>query len=245
MFRERFGNMVSRRFLHCSQLERQSKKMAKDVSKNQKKVAEFIKKNDAASARIYAENAIRAKNESLSLLRLSARIGAVSARVETALRMKALTSAMSSVTKGMDSVLATMDASKISSMMDKFEEQFESLDVRAGFMESAIDSATATGAPATEVDSLIAQVADAEKLDLVGQFAEIPTHAAPAPASATAAPAVPLMDGMPAPPSGPAGRGGGAGAGGGTGAGGYVGGSGGSGASVADSLQARLDALRG
>lgn len=39
-------------------------------------------------ARIYASNAIRKKNESLSLLRLASKIDAVSSRVETAVTMK-------------------------------------------------------------------------------------------------------------------------------------------------------------
>ena len=39
-------------------------------------------------AKIYAANAIRKKNESLNLLRLSSRIDAVSSRVETAVTMR-------------------------------------------------------------------------------------------------------------------------------------------------------------
>ncbi len=39
-------------------------------------------------ARIYASNAIRKKNESLNLLRLSSRIDAVASRVETAVTMR-------------------------------------------------------------------------------------------------------------------------------------------------------------
>lgn len=39
-------------------------------------------------ARIYAENAIRKKNESLNYLRFAARVDGVSARVQTAVAMK-------------------------------------------------------------------------------------------------------------------------------------------------------------
>jgi charged multivesicular body protein 1 len=217
-------------------LERESKKMLKEEATAQKKVAEFIKKGDAASARIFAETAIRSKNQSLSYLRLSARISAVASRVETALRMKQLTNAMMSVTKGMDSVLSTMDASKISKMMDKFEEQFETLDVRAAFMEGAMDSATATAAPAGEVDALIGQIADKESLELRGELADIPRAT---PSTAVAAPTGPvaLPEGMPPPPrSGPSG---------GSGSAPPPPSGGGGGVSVADALQARLNALRG
>ncbi len=39
-------------------------------------------------ARIYAQNAIREKNQALNYLRLASRIDGVAARVETAVRMK-------------------------------------------------------------------------------------------------------------------------------------------------------------
>ncbi len=39
-------------------------------------------------ARVYAENAIRKKNEGLTYLRMAARVDAVSAKVQTAMTMK-------------------------------------------------------------------------------------------------------------------------------------------------------------
>ena len=41
-------------------------------------------------ARIYSQNAIREKNQALNYLRLASRIDGVAARVETAVRMKAV-----------------------------------------------------------------------------------------------------------------------------------------------------------
>jgi hypothetical protein len=41
-------------------------------------------------ARIYASNAIRKKNESLNLLKLSSRIDAVASRVQTAVTMRSV-----------------------------------------------------------------------------------------------------------------------------------------------------------
>lgn len=42
-------------------------------------------------ARIYAQNAIREKNQSLNYLRLSSRIDGVASRVEQAIRMRTVT----------------------------------------------------------------------------------------------------------------------------------------------------------
>lgn len=44
--------------------------------------------------------------------------------------MKGITKNMGSVVKALDQALNTMDLQKVSSIMDKFESQFEDLDVR-------------------------------------------------------------------------------------------------------------------
>lgn len=47
-----------------------------------------ITQKNIEGARIYAENAIRKKNEGLNFLRLSSRVDAVSSKVQTAMMMK-------------------------------------------------------------------------------------------------------------------------------------------------------------
>jgi len=50
--------------------------------------------------------------------------------------------------------------------MDKFEAQFEDLDVATGYYENATSSATAVGTPQEEVDRLMNQVADEAGVEL-------------------------------------------------------------------------------
>lgn len=57
--------------------------------------------------------------------------------------------------------------------MDKFEQQFEDLDVKAEYMESTMNATTATSTPAEQVDDLIAMVADENNLELGEAFAEM------------------------------------------------------------------------
>merc|ERR1719461_510023 len=102
-------------------------------------------------AKIYAQNAIRAKNQSLNYLKLSARMDAVAARVQTAIDMKLLSKDMKNVTKAMDSVMNTMNIEDISRTMDKFEEQFEDMDLNAQYMEQAMDQSTAQTMPQNQV----------------------------------------------------------------------------------------------
>ena len=77
---------------------------------------------------------------------------------------------------------------QISVMMDKFEKQFDDLDVRAGYMEGAMGEATSTSTPQSEVDSLVSQVAAKAGLDLADELAGAgnvgTTVAAAAPAAA-------------------------------------------------------------
>ena len=140
----------------------QSKKMNENrktqpkICKKTKKKA--MEKGNMEGARIYAENAIRLHNQSLNYLKLSSRIDAVAARVNTAIQMGNLTKNMQNIVKSMDSVMASMDVEKISAVMDKFEQQFEDMDLNSKFMENAIDSTTAQTMPENDVENLMAQV---------------------------------------------------------------------------------------
>ena len=54
--------------------------------------------------------------------------------------------------------------------MDKFESQFEDLDVATGYYENATSSATAVGTPQDDVDRLIGQVADEAGVELQAEM---------------------------------------------------------------------------
>jgi charged multivesicular body protein 1 len=70
------------------QLERFSKKCEKDQKVQQGKIKKALQQKNVEGARIYAENAIRKKNESLNYLRLASRVDAVASKVQTAVQMK-------------------------------------------------------------------------------------------------------------------------------------------------------------
>jgi hypothetical protein len=83
----------------------------------------------------YVRRKKKQQQQSLNCLRLASRIDAVASRLETAVRMNAVTKSMKGVVRGMDKGLASMDVDKISATMDKFERQFEDLDVKAAYSE--------------------------------------------------------------------------------------------------------------
>jgi charged multivesicular body protein 1 len=80
--------------------------------------------------------------------------------------MRQVSQSMGNVVKGMDVAMKTMDLEKISTIMDKFESQFEDLDVATGYYENATSSATAVGTPQEDVDRLMSQVADEAGVEL-------------------------------------------------------------------------------
>eukprot|EP00122_Pirum_gemmata_P003330 Pgem_evm1s3009 len=50
--------------------------------------------------------------------------------------------------------------------MDKFEQQFEDLDVQTGVMDSAMSTMNASSTPEDQVDNLINKVADQHGLEM-------------------------------------------------------------------------------
>merc|ERR1712106_1019803 len=106
---------------------------------------------------------------------MSSKVDATASRVQTAVTMKGVAKNMESVTKALDKAINSMELEKISEVMDKFESQFEDLDVHTSVMENAMGQATTTSTPASDVDALIKQVADEAGLEISAQLAAAPS----------------------------------------------------------------------
>ncbi|XP_014273309.1 charged multivesicular body protein 1b [Halyomorpha halys] len=152
------------------ELERNSKRCEKEEKAEKLKAKKAIQKGNVEVARIHAENAIRQKNQSVNYLRMSARVDAVASRVQTALTTRKVTNSMAGVVKAMDAAMKSMNLEKISSLMDKFENQFEDLDVQSSYMETTMSQTVTTSIPQNDVDNLLQQVAEEAGLDLSMQL---------------------------------------------------------------------------
>lgn len=159
------------------QLERLAKKAEKDSDKEQAKVKKALQQKNVDIARVYAENAIRKKNEGLNWLRMASRVDAVASKVQTAVTMKGVTKNMAQVTKALDKALGSMDLQKVSAVMDKFESQVESLDVHTSVMDDAMSSATTLTTPQNQVDDLIHRIAEESGLEVMDQLSQLPAGA--------------------------------------------------------------------
>lgn len=70
------------------QLVRQSRKAEKEEKSEKLKVKKAIEKGNIDGAKIYAQNAIRKKNEALNYMRLGSRLDAVVSRLDTQAKMQ-------------------------------------------------------------------------------------------------------------------------------------------------------------
>lgn len=154
--------------LASKQMQAESRRAAKRKVEGKRKCKSAIERGMPDMARVYAENAIRAEKESLSLLRLSSRVDAVASRVQTAINMNMVTSSMASIVRIMAGLTSTKAAWQSAEMMERFEAQFEQLDVQMAMVADTVDRTVATSTPSEAVNELIAQVADAHQLELAG-----------------------------------------------------------------------------
>ncbi|ELK02888.1 Charged multivesicular body protein 1a [Pteropus alecto] len=161
----------------AKQLEKLAKKAEKDSKAEQAKVKKALQQKSVECARVYAENAIRKKNEGVNWLRMASRVDAVASKVQTAVTMKGVTKNMAQVTKALDRALSSMDLQKVSAVMDRFEQQVQNLDVHTSVMEDSMSSATTLTTPQEQVDSLIVQIAEENGLEVLDQLSQLPEGA--------------------------------------------------------------------
>jgi charged multivesicular body protein 1 len=161
------------------QMNASARKCEKNQATQKAKLKKAIEQKNIEGARIYAQNAIREKNQSLNFLRMASRIDAVASRLETAIRMQQVSKTMGQTVAGMSNAMKSMDVEKISYTMEEFERQFADMDVKSGYMEGAMESTTAMSTPPDEVDKLIQMVADEAGLDTamaLDELGEVGTH---------------------------------------------------------------------
>jgi charged multivesicular body protein 1 len=156
------------------QLLKLSQRCLKEEKEEKAKLKKAIQQGNTEGARIYAQNAIRKKNESLNYLRLSSRLDAVASKVQTAVTMKTVTKSMDGVVKQMDKAMSSMNLEQISMVMERFEKQFEDLDVQIESMEGTMQNTSALTTPQDQVERLMMEVADEHGLELDLNLAAAP-----------------------------------------------------------------------
>jgi charged multivesicular body protein 1 len=161
------------------QLNRQAAKADKDSRTEQAKLKKALTTTPPQPqiARLYATNSVRNSQQRIQLLTLAARIDAVAARVQTAITMRTVTGSMAQTVKGMDVALKSMDLEKIGAVMEKFESQFEDLDVVSSYYEGVaggVESQQVGVEGQSEVEALMGRVADEAGVELSQEMKSAP-----------------------------------------------------------------------
>jgi len=161
--------MASREMSH------KAAKCEKEMAAEKNKVKRAIEKGNIDGARVFAQNAIRKNHESVNYLRLSSKLDAVSSRLDAAHRSQTMTKDICKAVPKLQKIVKDLDIDQLTLSMDQFEHLFEDLDVRSDYMTSAVEQTTASTTPSDQVDSLIAQVAEAHALDVTEMLSSAPS----------------------------------------------------------------------
>ncbi|KAF6140096.1 hypothetical protein GIB67_001837 [Kingdonia uniflora] len=141
-------------------LVRQAKKCEQEEKSEKLKVKKAIEKSNMDGARIYAQNAIRKRNEQLNYLRFASRLDAVVARLGSQSTFQNIGKSMGGIVKSLEGALSVGNMEKISQTMDKFEKVFVNMEVQASFTEKTMAGTSTLSTPEGEVGSLMQQVVD-------------------------------------------------------------------------------------
>ena len=106
-----------------------------------------IKERYREGAHIYAQDTIRKNNQALAHLCMKSRIKVCVSPVEMAVQMGQVTGSIKGVIGRIKRLLASIDINQILTLMDKFERQFEDLDVETQYMESSMNATTPMSTP--------------------------------------------------------------------------------------------------
>ena len=166
--------------MQAKELAKQSKKSEKERDMMYAKVKKAIQDNKPEAAKLYAQDAIRKKNEAVKYELLSYKLEAVHTKLKSAYQSSKMNENMTSMVSNMSSALGAMDLVKISDTMSKFETIFDDLDANAQMMDKAMDNIDAGSYADRDVSDLIMQVAKVNQLELQNEFDEIKNTSDPA-----------------------------------------------------------------
>ncbi|KIP12394.1 hypothetical protein PHLGIDRAFT_32970 [Phlebiopsis gigantea 11061_1 CR5-6] len=201
-----------------TKLEQQEKKLVGDIKRS-------AKAGQLNACKIMAKDLVRTRRYVQKFYQMRTQLQAVGLRIQTLRSNQQMADAMRGATRAMGAMNRGMNLPQIQRIMNEFEKESATMDMKEEMMSDAVDDVMDEGLEDEEVegDLILKQVLEEIGVDLSQQLTDAPTGLAIS--SPLTEPRQPVV----------LGEGGGA----------YSGG-GGSGAGVSDedALQARLDALR-
>jgi len=163
---ELLQNQIFELKFNSKSLERAAKKCEKLENQEKNKIKKALESKDKEKAKIFAENAIRQKNQGLTFLKLAARMDGIAQRLQSVQAQQLMNKNMEQVTKVISQSMKSMNLEKNITTMDRFEKQCEELDVQLNVVDSSLKQANSSLTQDTQVDNLLKQVADENGLEV-------------------------------------------------------------------------------
>eukprot|EP00658_Telonema_sp_P-2_P042649 TRINITY_DN30640_c0_g1_i1.p1 TRINITY_DN30640_c0_g1~~TRINITY_DN30640_c0_g1_i1.p1 ORF type:complete len:210 (-),score=71.94 TRINITY_DN30640_c0_g1_i1:163-792(-) len=151
--------------IQAKMLHKSALKAEKQAEKEKQKIKKAMEKGQIENARIFAENAIRQKNQMIAHERLSSRLDAVASKLQTSQASMKVAHNLGIVAERLGPAMNAMNISQMASSMDDFEKVLEDQEVFTHTMSSTINNATSTMTPHDDVDDLLAEVAMEHGMD--------------------------------------------------------------------------------
>lgn len=109
---------------------------------------------------MFAENVIRNRKEAINLRRFGIKMGALSAKLESAHRTNEISQTIQTSVPMLQKCMKQMDAMNAGASAASFEQVFEDMDVKTADMNGALDSMTGSSVDNGEVMELLNQMRD-------------------------------------------------------------------------------------
>lgn len=156
--------------LRARTLEKNSKIADKNEIKERNKIKKAIEQGSQEKAHLYAQNAIRNRNVSKSLLQLACRIEAVSEKIKHADQIDNVMKQMTNINTILEGSMDSQNIVSMSNAMTSFEKSFENLDVYSVTLGNTIDESTATLYDEDEIREIISLEAEKHSIDISNLF---------------------------------------------------------------------------
>ncbi|KAL7419882.1 ESCRT-III subunit protein did4 [Cryptotrichosporon argae] len=186
-----------------SKLEQQEKRTMADIKKN-------AKTGNMNACKILAKDLVRTRRYMQKFTQMRVQLQAVSLRMQTLRSNEQMATAMKGATRAMGQMNRSLNLPQIQRIMNDFERESSTMDMKEEMMSDAIDDAMEDEAEGegeeAEGDKILQEVLEEIGMGMNDALASAPT-ANPAASEPVATSRVAVAEGGPATPSGPSGGG--------------------------------------
>mmetsp|Transcript_12069 Transcript_12069/g.17488 ORF Transcript_12069/g.17488 Transcript_12069/m.17488 type:complete len:215 (+) Transcript_12069:58-702(+) len=137
-------------------MDRERRKLEAEEKKIIAKIKDCHKKNDLASAKIYARDLLRVRASAKRMLVMKSRIGSIAHRTKHMASTLKMTTAIQTASSAMSRINAAIDPQRFSAMMQQFAQQNDRMNVTEEMMDDMMDDFDQ--ADEAEVDEITSSV---------------------------------------------------------------------------------------